>query len=706
MRVNESHSGYWMLSTMYGLDMNIANYPWKTSPVNASSYWMTEETKAGSTSNVDAGTVIGASILGLNPRNIKTRNAVADLVSKQNEAGLFFTIWGESWAMIALDLVNGEYRQEQHIRTLLEVQNKQTGYFGSLDSTGWILMALASHRDKPEVEAAIQKAVKGYNEEFKKIGFTDNANTMSAIISGLASVGEDVFSEKWTYEKDGKKVNIVGHLIENYIFDDGGVRWMAMDKKSNLMAVEQVYLALADAIHQKSTFVRLKEDSQSTAPVEPDPDPDEGGEGPEQPTEPENPPGPVTGTATMSISTSGVVLPSEQFEILADETAFDFLKRVTTQKQISLNYRHTSMGYYVVGIAGINEFDRGPLSGWMYRVNGIFPTVSADSYQLAPGDIVQWVYTEDLGEDVGGGTGDNEPGSDNEEDKETKPDSEKLTDPINPNTSEDGEIEVPVEENLDYLQATLTNEQITAGGKKFVIHHKNGTTVELPTAALKLTDNETAVVSVQQTGQIIDIQLSASTKDGPRKDLALGKAYAKVTIPAPQATAKTVVLQLINGEYRAVPHQIVNGEIILFVKTSGSFILVEESITFDDIQQLANKDDIEFLASRHIVKGKDAGTFAPNEPITRAQFAAMISRALGLQAEGTSKFTDTKGKWYENDVQALFEAGITNGKTASTFDPEVEITRQQAAAFMARILDYVNYEVRAGKLDFKDARKN
>ena len=49
------------------------------------------------------------------------------------------------------------------------------------------------------------------------------------------------------------------------------------------------------------------------------------------------------------------------------------------------------------------EFDVGNKSGWMYKVNGWFPNYGCSRYQLKDGDVIEWVYTCDLGDDVGGG---------------------------------------------------------------------------------------------------------------------------------------------------------------------------------------------------------------------------------------------------------------------------------------------------------------
>ena len=58
---------------------------------------------------------------------------------------------------------------------------------------------------------------------------------------------------------------------------------------------------------------------------------------------------------------------------------------------------------YVEGINNLYEFDVGSLSGWMYSVNGWFPNYGCSRYALQNGDVVNWVYTCDLGYDVGGG---------------------------------------------------------------------------------------------------------------------------------------------------------------------------------------------------------------------------------------------------------------------------------------------------------------
>ena len=107
--------------------------------------------------------------------------------------------------------------------------------------------------------------------------------------------------------------------------------------------------------------------------------------------------------------------------------------------------------------------------------------------------------------------------------------------------------------------------------------------------------------------------------------------------------------------------------------------------TFSDITNHANKTAIEELAARGIITGYNATSFGPNDTMTRAQFATIVVRGLGLPLTATNNFTDVKaGSWYDSYVGTAYSYGIVNGRTATTFDPEGTITRQEAAAMVAR----------------------
>ena len=92
------------------------------------------------------------------------------------------------------------------------------------------------------------------------------------------------------------------------------------------------------------------------------------------------------------------------------------------------------------------------------------------------------------------------------------------------------------------------------------------------------------------------------------------------------------------------------------------------------------------LAKDGVISGVAEHSFAPNEPVTRAQFAAMLIRAFDLLDETAScDFTDIpEGAWYYQEVASAKAAGITAGYEDNTFRPDALITRQEMAAMAFR----------------------
>lgn len=163
------------------------------------------------------------------------------------------------------------------------------------------------------------------------------------------------------------------------------------------------------------------------------PEPEEPAEqlpSPEAPVEPETPPtpepepDPETFTVTLSVRCDTILqnrdkLKPEKLALLPEdgalfasrevvanrgESVFHLLQREMKRAKIHLEFENTPLyqSAYIEGIGNLYEYDCGEQSGWMYRVNGVFPGYGCSKYQLKAGDVVEWVYTCDLGRDVGG----------------------------------------------------------------------------------------------------------------------------------------------------------------------------------------------------------------------------------------------------------------------------------------------------------------
>lgn len=103
------------------------------------------------------------------------------------------------------------------------------------------------------------------------------------------------------------------------------------------------------------------------------------------------------------IPSDGVIYKTKRVKFYKNESVFDVLLRETKANKIHMEYVMTPAynSNYIEGIHNLYEFDGGELSGWMYSVNGWFPNYGCSRYKLKDGDSIKWVYTCDLGRDVG-----------------------------------------------------------------------------------------------------------------------------------------------------------------------------------------------------------------------------------------------------------------------------------------------------------------
>lgn len=104
---------------------------------------------------------------------------------------------------------------------------------------------------------------------------------------------------------------------------------------------------------------------------------------------------------TAYVPEDGTILPPSDVYITAGDSVLDALKIVTKENKIQLEYTQSPNDSYVEGINYIYEFSCGELSGWMYKVNGTFAPKGCNSYIPEDGDIIEWIYTCNLGKDVG-----------------------------------------------------------------------------------------------------------------------------------------------------------------------------------------------------------------------------------------------------------------------------------------------------------------
>lgn len=114
----------------------------------------------------------------------------------------------------------------------------------------------------------------------------------------------------------------------------------------------------------------------------------------------------------------------------------------------------------------------------------------------------------------------------------------------------------------------------------------------------------------------------------------------------------------------------------------------DAKITFADMKYHWAKSDIEEMANAGIISGykNPDGTysFAPDKEVTRAEFATMVARALGLEENNNIIFTDTQNHWAKGYISAMAERGFMIGYDDDTFKPDLLIPREQIIVVAVR----------------------
>lgn len=108
--------------------------------------------------------------------------------------------------------------------------------------------------------------------------------------------------------------------------------------------------------------------------------------------------------------------------------------------------------------------------------------------------------------------------------------------------------------------------------------------------------------------------------------------------------------------------------------------------TFSDIVGSPAQASVEALAARGILNGRSTDLFDPEGLVTRAEFCAMVVRALGLEPVSSAvSFADvSKDDWFCSAVQTAFAYGIINGVSETAFAPNDSITREQVCVMLTR----------------------
>jgi hypothetical protein len=249
--------------------------------------------------------------------------------------------------------------------------------------------------------------------------------------------------------------------------------------------------------------------------------------------------------------------------------------------------------------------------------------------------------------------------------------------------------------------------------------------IKLEISGLPVSAAKTTEASLNKQGLImltppVSFKITAAYEN---KEIKVDRFTSLVerTIPLPNGIKLDAIITGImitsDGKTRHVPTRIMekdgNYYAVLSGTANGMFTLVQHKVSFSDINNHWAKQAIVAMGSRLVISGMGDGQFQPNKAITRAEFASILVRALGIAPDaGGASFVDVgQADWFLADVGAAHNYGLIYGISADIFSPHQAITREQSMAMLARamkIAGIVHTEISQEEVDkllagFKDS---
>lgn len=180
------------------------------------------------------------------------------------------------------------------------------------------------------------------------------------------------------------------------------------------------------------------------------------------------------------------------------------------------------------------------------------------------------------------------------------------------------------------------------------------------------------------------------------EEIARFSAYVERTVAIPEGvdpsriTTGVVIEQ--DGAVRHVPTKIIviGGQYYARINSlsNSTYAVVWNPLEFNDAAQHWASGAVNDMGSRMVIEGTGNGMFAPDRDISRAEFAAILVRGLGLRQEsGAAPFSDVAGSdWYSGAVNTAYAYQLISGFEDGTFQPNSKITREQAMVALSKAM--------------------
>ena len=573
--------------------------------------------------------------------------------------------------------------------------------FADPDTTGTALAALAEYNksEYPKVQAFVHKAVEGLSKAQNSNGSFGNVNSDAMVITGLTALGIDPATDarfvKGGYSLDDPRfvkggcsladalLLYVNNTMDGFTTAAVGAVNGESTQKATALATEQGFRALVALekfeslsgdsksfnIYTQTAKTSQSGQSGSTTVITPN-KPSKGftsdGAGTVPSTSTDSGTGGSAGSTTtaewISVAVSiepgsGSAWYSGSVRVAEDATAEQAIRSAADSAGLSLDIKDGYLRAITRNGETLGQYNEGPNSGWLYKVNGKAPNVGIADYQLKGGETVTVYYTADY-------------------------------------TKESGlDISAPASGGAVGKTETVTN----ADGSTTKTETKpDGTTVETTTKP----DGSTTVAETKPDGSVSTVEKRADGTEIKTAQPVSGEITASVSVPKSVGSTRVdIPVSKPSGSMVAVivhpdgTEEIVRGSVVtetgIALRAEGDVRLkiIDNAKSFNDMADHWAKDAVEFASSRELFNGVGNDAFGPDRSMTRGMVSTVLARLAGADTAGGET-------WYAKGTVWAVENGISDGT-----NPEQPVTREQLAAMLYR---YAGSPTVSGELSFDD----
>jgi chitodextrinase len=255
-----------------------------------------------------------------------------------------------------------------------------------------------------------------------------------------------------------------------------------------------------------------------------------------------------------------------------------------------------------------------------------------------------------------------------------------------------GALELPL--NALKIDALAMKLNTTAANMKLNIMVQRADQTALNAISDKISEQDAFLNS-----ELVEFRINGETTDGRSKDIedfANQYVVRVIKLAQPVDLLKSTVVSFDSATQRVqyVPAIFVirNGQQQVLIKSlqNKMVAVISSDKSFGDVNGHWAQKEIDLLATKWVVKGANSIEFKPNASVTRAEFAAMLVRALGIEEDASAAvFKDVRGtEWFAGAVGAAVKAGLVAGFSDGRYKPNAQITRAEMAVMIQRASEF------------------